>query len=74
MSELRQLELTQKHIDSLNKFYSPKSSLSNVKSSTSPVDDLKIQFMGLKDQSAEVLQLYSDGIQKLKEKELHTKL
>lgn len=64
MSDLRQLEQVQKYVDSLNKFYMPKSSIGRNSSQkeSNPVEDLKFQFMGLKDQSSEVLRLYSEGI------------
>jgi hypothetical protein len=70
-TEIGNLEKIHKLVDSMNKFFQPKS-LSTKEGGS--IQELRLQFQNLKDQSEEVLQLYEDGIDKLKVTELHPKL
>lgn len=72
LTELRHLETIQKCVDLLNKHYLPKRNV--ISGQVHPCDELKLQFQNLKDNTVEVLQLYREGIQHLKEHELHPKL
>jgi hypothetical protein len=60
--EIRHLEKIQKYVDSMNKFYQPKSVGNRPSASDSTTQTLRLQFKNLKEQSSEVLQLYSEGI------------
>jgi hypothetical protein len=64
----------QKTVDLINKYYCPKQNLASSHGQVLPSDELRLQFSNLKASTSEILVMYKEGIENLKNQELHPKL